>query len=124
MQPEVFPSVKANTANPPSTRLAREGFGGSRAGTLRGEALSRLACGVVCWLNERRSAALKIAQISPLAEALPPRLYGGIERIVSYLTEELVRQGHDVTVFATGDSRIRAELVPSSPQALRLDPSV
>lgn len=67
---------------------------------------------------------MKIAQIAPLAEAVPPRLYGGTERIVSYLTEELVRLGHQVTVFATGDSRTRAELVPCCPQALRLDPSV
>jgi glycosyltransferase involved in cell wall biosynthesis len=67
---------------------------------------------------------MKIAQIAPLAEAVPPRLYGGTERVVSYLTEELVRQGHQVTVFATGDSRTRAELVACAPQALRLDPSV
>jgi glycosyltransferase involved in cell wall biosynthesis len=68
--------------------------------------------------------AVKIAQVAPLAEAVPPRLYGGTERIVSYLTEELVRQGHQVTLFATADSRTRAELVPCFPQALRLDPSV
>ena len=47
---------------------------------------------------------MKIAQIAPLAESVPPKLYGGTERIVSYLTEELVRQGHDVTLFASGDS--------------------
>lgn len=52
---------------------------------------------------------MKIAQIAPLAEAVPPRLYGGTERIVSYLSDELVRQGHEVTVFATGDSQTRAE---------------
>ena len=46
---------------------------------------------------------MKIAQIAPLTESCPPRLYGGTERIVSYLTEELVRQGHDVTLFASGD---------------------
>jgi glycosyltransferase involved in cell wall biosynthesis len=67
---------------------------------------------------------MKIAQIAPLAEAVPPQLYGGTERIVSYLTEELVRQGHEVTVFATGDSHTSAELVPCCPKALRLDPSV
>jgi glycosyltransferase involved in cell wall biosynthesis len=67
---------------------------------------------------------MKIAQIAPLAEAVPPRLYGGTERIVSYLSEELVRQGHRVTVFATGDSRTRAELVACAPKALRLDPAV
>jgi glycosyltransferase involved in cell wall biosynthesis len=67
---------------------------------------------------------MKIAQIAPLAEAVPPRLYGGTERIVSYLTEELVRQGHDVTVFASGDSRTSAKLAPCCPKALRLDPAV
>ena len=65
---------------------------------------------------------MKIAQIAPLAESCPPRLYGGTERIVSYLTEELVRQGHDVTLFASGDSTTRADLVACSPVALRLDP--
>jgi glycosyltransferase involved in cell wall biosynthesis len=69
-------------------------------------------------------SVMKIAQIAPLAEAVPPRLYGGTERIVSYLSEELVRQGHRVTVFATGDSRTRAELVACAPKALRLDPAV
>ncbi|WP_081492360.1 glycosyltransferase family 4 protein [Bradyrhizobium genomosp. I (2014)] len=67
---------------------------------------------------------MKIAQIAPLAESCPPRLYGGTERIVSYLTEELVRQGHEVTLFASGDSVTSAELVPCSKMALRLDPSV
>ncbi|MGY4231545.1 glycosyltransferase involved in cell wall biosynthesis [Bradyrhizobium sp. USDA 4449] len=67
---------------------------------------------------------MKIAQIAPLAESCPPRLYGGTERIVSYLTEELVRQGHDVTLFASGDSVTSAELVPCSKMALRLDRSV
>jgi glycosyltransferase involved in cell wall biosynthesis len=67
---------------------------------------------------------VKIAQIAPLAERVPPRLYGGTERIVSYLTEELVRQGHDVTLFASGDSVTSAELVPGCEVALRLDPTV
>ncbi|AMA57778.1 glycosyltransferase family 4 protein [Bradyrhizobium sp. CCGE-LA001] len=67
---------------------------------------------------------MKIAQIAPLAESCPPRLYGGTERIVSYLTEELVRQGHEVTLFASGDSITSAELVPCSKMALRLDPAV
>jgi glycosyltransferase involved in cell wall biosynthesis len=67
---------------------------------------------------------MKIAQISPLAESCPPRLYGGTERIVSYLTEELIRQGHELTLFASGDSITSAELVPCSKMALRLDPSV
>jgi len=67
---------------------------------------------------------MKIAQIAPLAERCPPKLYGGTERIVSYLTEELVRQGHDVTLFASGDSRTAARLVRGSDIALRLDPRV
>jgi glycosyltransferase involved in cell wall biosynthesis len=67
---------------------------------------------------------MRIAQIAPLMESVPPRLYGGTERIVSYLTEEMVRQGHDVTLFASGDSVTTAELAPCSVQALRLDPSV
>jgi len=67
---------------------------------------------------------VKIAQIAPLMESVPPRLYGGTERVVSYLTEELVRQGHDVTLFASGDSITSAELVSCAPEALRLDPRV
>ncbi len=64
---------------------------------------------------------MKIAQIAPLYESVPPRLYGGTERVVAYLTEELVRQGHDVTLYATGDSETSARLVPVCPRALRLD---
>jgi glycosyltransferase involved in cell wall biosynthesis len=67
---------------------------------------------------------MKIAQIAPLCESVPPKLYGGTERIVSYLTEELVRQGHDVTLFASGDSITTAKLVPCSDMALRLNPAV
>ena len=67
---------------------------------------------------------MKIAQVAPLIESVPPRLYGGTERIVSYLTEELVRLGHDVTLFASGDSITRAELSSCCIRALRLDPTV
>jgi glycosyltransferase involved in cell wall biosynthesis len=67
---------------------------------------------------------MKIAQIAPLAESVPPKLYGGTERVVSYLTEELVRLGHDVTLFASGDSSTSARLITSAPRALRLDPGV
>ena len=67
---------------------------------------------------------MKIAQVAPLIESVPPRLYGGTERIVSYLTEELVRLGHDVTLFASGDSITSAELAPCCTRALRLDPTV
>jgi glycosyltransferase involved in cell wall biosynthesis len=67
---------------------------------------------------------MKIAQVAPLIESVPPRLYGGTERIVSYLTEELVRLGHNVTLFASADSITRAELAPCCTRALRLDPTV
>jgi glycosyltransferase involved in cell wall biosynthesis len=67
---------------------------------------------------------MKIAQIAPLMESVPPRLYGGSERIVSYLADELVRLGHEVTLFASGDSVSRANLVPCVPMALRLDANV
>jgi glycosyltransferase involved in cell wall biosynthesis len=64
---------------------------------------------------------MRIAQIAPLMESVPPSLYGGTERIVSYLTDELVRQGHEVTLFATADSVTDARLVPCAPLGLRLD---
>lgn len=64
---------------------------------------------------------MKIAQLSPLFESVPPSLYGGTERVVSYLTEELVKAGHEVTLFASGDSVTSAELVACSERALRLD---
>ena len=66
------------------------------------------------------SRRLKIAQVAPLSESVPPRLYGGTERVVAYLTDELVRQGHDVTLFASGDSHTSARLVAASADALRL----
>lgn len=66
---------------------------------------------------------LRIAQVSPLYEAVPPSGYGGTERVVSFLTEELVRRGYDVTLFASGDSRTAAHLVAPVPRALRLDPN-
>jgi glycosyltransferase involved in cell wall biosynthesis len=67
---------------------------------------------------------MKIAQVAPLIESVPPRFYGGTERIVSYLSEELVRLGHDVTLFASGDSVTTARLVSCATTALRLDPNV
>src|SRR5437588_2977755 len=66
---------------------------------------------------------MRIAQVAPLYESVPPKGYGGTERVVSYLTEELVRQGHEVTLFASGDSVTRAELIAPRPRALRLDSS-
>jgi glycosyltransferase involved in cell wall biosynthesis len=65
---------------------------------------------------------MRIAQVAPLNESVPPLLYGGTERVVSYLTEELVRQGHEVTLFASGDSQTKARLVAGCPQALWRDP--
>lgn len=67
---------------------------------------------------------MRIAQIAPLYEAVPPSLYGGTERVISWLTEELVRLGHDVTLFASGDSVTTAKLEPMWPKALRLDGAV
>ena len=68
------------------------------------------------------TARLRIALVSPLHESVPPRFYGGTERVVSHLTEELVRLGHDVTLFATGDSITNARLQPMAARGLRLDP--
>ena len=67
---------------------------------------------------------MRIAQIAPLVESVPPRLYGGSERVVSFLTEALVDLGHQVTLFASGDSTTSAKLVSCVPEALRLNPSV
>src|SRR4051812_35775192 len=67
---------------------------------------------------------MRIAQIAPLAECVPPKLYGGTERVVSALTEELVRRGHQGTLFASGDSQTRATLVPITERALPLGPEV
>jgi glycosyltransferase involved in cell wall biosynthesis len=66
---------------------------------------------------------MRIAQVAPLYESVPPKLYGGTERVVSYLTEALVELGHDVTLFASGDSMTRAKLIAACPQSLRLDPN-
>ena len=73
-------------------------------------------------MRTRKNGPLRIAQVAPLFESVPPRLYGGTERVVSYLTEELVRLGHDVTLFASGDSVTEARLVPCVSESLRLDP--
>ncbi len=63
---------------------------------------------------------MRIAQVAPLAESVPPKLYGGTERVIAWLIDELVALGHDVTLFASGDSRTRAKLVPACPRGLRL----
>src|SRR5674476_617750 len=67
---------------------------------------------------------MRIAQVAPLTEAVPPKLYGGTERVVHWLTEELVALGNDVTLFASGDSQTSAKLDATWPKALRLDGSV
>src|SRR3979490_1986294 len=64
---------------------------------------------------------MKVAQVAPLYESVPPKFYGGTERVVSYLTEELVYQGHDATLFASGDSVTSARLISPCPQGLRLN---
>src|SRR4051812_1469759 len=64
---------------------------------------------------------MKIAHVAPLYESVPPKSYGGTERVVSYVTEELVRQGHDVTLFASGDTVTAAKLIAPCPNSLRLD---
>jgi glycosyltransferase involved in cell wall biosynthesis len=63
---------------------------------------------------------MRIAQLAPLAESVPPKLYGGTERVVAWLVDELVELGHDVTLFASGDSRTKGKLHPVWPRALRL----
>src|SRR5580704_16553062 len=80
----------------------------------------RCQSGVGFWMI----AQMKIAQIAPLMESVPPKLFGGTERVVSYLCEELVRRGHQVTLFASGDSVTKAELVPCGHMAIRLNPRV
>ena len=67
---------------------------------------------------------MHIAQVAPLTEAIPPKLYGGTERVVSWLTEELITLGHEVTLFASGDLATSAQLDAVWPRALRLDGSV
>src|SRR5215472_3545855 len=64
--------------------------------------------------------SLRIAQLAPLYESVPPKLYGGTERVVSYITEGLVKRGHKVTLFASGDSQTSAELVPGCEEGLRM----
>jgi glycosyltransferase involved in cell wall biosynthesis len=85
-----------------------------------GSGLTTPAAASLDWKNR----TMKIAQIAPLMESVPPRFYGGTERIVSYLTDELVAQGHDVTLFASGQSITSAKLVPCCTQGLRLNSAV
>ncbi|PZO32443.1 MAG: glycosyl transferase, partial [Alphaproteobacteria bacterium] len=66
---------------------------------------------------------MKIAQVTPLYEAVPPKLYGGTERVVAHLTDALVELGHDVTLFASAEATTRARLIQVRDQAIRLDPA-
>src|SRR5688500_5652730 len=79
--------------------------------------LCLLSSGSQMVANEQRSrpAVMRIAQIAPLAESVPPKLYGGTERVVAWLVDELVSLGHEVTLFASGDSRTRGKLHPVWP---------
>jgi glycosyltransferase involved in cell wall biosynthesis len=72
-------------------------------------------------MSRRDEHTMRIAQVAPLCERVPPKLYGGTERVVAFLTDELVNQGHDVTLFASGDSETLATLAPMCPRAQRLD---
>src|SRR5215470_6019388 len=81
------------------------------------------ACGEASTRQPER-IPMRIAQIAPLTEAIPPKLYGGTERVVSWITEELVARGHEVTLFASGDSITAARLQPMWPRALRLDRTI
>src|SRR5262245_8569351 len=74
--------------------------------------------------NLQRSDRLKVALVAPLYDTIPPAFNGGTERVVANLAEELVRQGHDVTLYASGDSQSPAQLVPVCPKALRLSDCV
>jgi glycosyltransferase involved in cell wall biosynthesis len=71
---------------------------------------------------DSRVSVMKIAQVTPLYEAVPPKLYGGTERVVAHLTDALVELGHEVTLFASADAETRARLIPVRDQAIRLDP--
>lgn len=82
-----------------------------------------MSAGAPVWFAGGNSI-MRIAQVAPLYESVPPRMYGGTERVVSYLTEELVRQGHKVTLFASGDSQTRARLISPCSRSLRLDAAV
>lgn len=89
-----------------------------------GNLLREVAFPVRFATNNCQGTTMRIAQVSPLMEAVPPKLYGGTERIVAYLTDELAALGHDVTLFASGDSVSRARLAAGYPRALRFDPQI
>src|SRR5436853_1186994 len=72
------------------------------------------------WSPINEGVSMRIAQVAPLAESVPPKLYGGTERVVSWLSEELVALGHEVSLFASGDSKTTGTLVPIIPRAISL----
>src|SRR5215813_3101348 len=82
------------------------------------------SCSVQAQSDFQTGLCMQIAQIAPLTEAIPPKLYGGTERVISWLADELVALGHDVVLFASGDSQTSANLEACWPKALRLDGSV
>lgn len=88
------------------------------------ESMYKTAIAMFVFLIKGTGSHMKIAQVAPLTEAVPPKLYGGTERVVAYLTDALVELGHDVTLFASGDSLTKAKLAAMWPQALRLDPNI
>jgi glycosyltransferase involved in cell wall biosynthesis len=102
--------------------LSATAFGGERIE--QDEALGHSPHGSPASRDLCRSKAMKIALVSPLIEAVPPKLYGGTERIVAYIADELSQMDHDVTLFASGDSVTKARLEPVWPRALRLDASI
>jgi len=138
-QIKAFTSDHPRPRNPPSSsrqpgrlplpdyvsRSPRQRGRAARSPNEHGDVMSTDTCAVGYELGSTlRSVTdqplLRIAQVAPLCESVPPQLYGGTERVVAFLTDELVRRGHDVTLFASGDSRTTAKLVPAWPQALRL----
>src|SRR6202012_4592698 len=119
------PRAESNRAQPPVGHTLRAPFQRSCA--------VPVSCRNLSWNPSQRSSAssdrhrrkrMRIAQIAPLYEAVPPKLYGGTERVVSYLTEALVDLGHAVTLFARGDSVTSANLDACWPRALRLDSTI
>src|SRR5437764_5403479 len=81
-------------------------------------------CPTSSFSTDWREISMRIAQVAPLMEAVPPKLYGGSERIVAYLCDELTALGHDVTLFASGDSAVTCQVAAVWARALRLDASI
>jgi Glycosyltransferase Family 4 len=101
---------------------SHRGFDGAKPGQIILSGTCYLALALDAWkyICPCGLYPMRIAQVAPLAESVPPKLYGGTERVVSWLTEELIALGHDVTLFASGDSVTRGTLVPIIPRAIRL----